>query len=98
MKKLSSILILGGLLAIMIVGILELPAIGNPDNPSQNEVAQYYINNAIDDTLSPNTVTAVLKYYRGVDTFLEAGVLFTSIVAVISVLRGNKRKNETNEG
>lgn len=98
MKKLSTILILGGLLAIMIVSILELPAIGNPDNPSQNEVAEYYINHAIDDTGTPNTVTAVLKYYRGVDTFLEAGVLFTSIVAVISVLRGNKPKNETNEG
>lgn len=90
MKKLFTVFVLMGLLAIMIIGMMEMPVIGDEDNPSYNEVALYYIENAIDDTKSPNTVTAVLKYYRGVDTLLEAGVLFTSIVAVMSVLRGNK--------
>ncbi len=97
MKKLFVPLVFLGLLGIMFVSIMELPAIGDPENPSQNEVSEYYIENAVDDTRTPNTVTAVLKYYRGVDTLLEAGVLFTSIVAVISVLRGNERKKSVKE-
>jgi multisubunit Na+/H+ antiporter MnhB subunit len=97
MRKFFIPLMFVGLLAIMFVSVLELPAIGDPNNPSQNEVGEYYIENAIDDTKTPNTVTAVLKYYRGIDTLLEAGVLFTSIVAVISVLRGNEIKKSIKE-
>lgn len=97
MRKFFIPLMFLGLLGIMFVSVMELPAIGDPDNPSQNEVADYYIENAIDDTKTPNTVTAVLKYYRGIDTLLEAGVLFTSIVAVISVLRGNVAKKSLEE-
>lgn len=97
MRKLFIPLMFLGLLGIMFVSVMELPAIGDPENPSQNEVADYYIENAVDDTKTPNTVTAVLKYYRGIDTLLEAGVLFTSIVAVISVLRGNVVKKSIKE-
>ncbi len=97
MRKFFIPLMFLGLLGIMFVSVMELPAIGDPENPSQNEVADYYIENAIDDTKTPNTVTAVLKYYRGIDTLLEAGVLFTSIVAVISVLRGNVVKKSIKE-
>ena len=97
MRKFFIPLMFLGLLGIMFVSVMELPAIGDPENPSQNEVADYYIENAIDDTKTPNTVTAVLKYYRGIDTLLEAGVLFTSIVAVISVLRGNEKKRSIKE-
>ncbi|AKL96774.1 hypothetical protein CACET_c33300 [Clostridium aceticum] len=98
MKKLFTIFVLIGLLVIMITGMLEMPPIGNINNPSYNEVATYYVDNSIDDTKSPNTVTAVLKYYRGADTLLEAGVLFTSIVAVLSVLRGNETSTHKKEG
>ncbi|QUH25652.1 hypothetical protein [Serpentinicella alkaliphila] len=94
MKKFFTMYVLVCLLIVMIAGILEIPAIGDPNNPSYNEVALYYIENAVEDTKSPNAVTAVLKYYRGTDTLLEAGVLFTSIVAVMSVLRGNKSESK----
>ncbi|MDR5659340.1 hypothetical protein RH915_07540 [Serpentinicella sp. ANB-PHB4] len=94
MNKIFMAFVLVGLLIIMVMGMLEMPEIGHVDNPSYNEVAVYYTQNAIEDTKSPNTVTAVLKYYRGVDTLLEAAVLFTSIIAVISVLRGNKTLTE----
>lgn len=90
MKKIFTMYILTCLLVVMIAGMLEVPVIGDIDNPSYNEVPLYYIENSVDDTKSPNTITAVLKYYRGVDTLLEAGVLFSSIVAVMSVLRGHR--------
>ncbi|MCC5912195.1 MAG: hypothetical protein JJT76_17400 [Clostridiaceae bacterium] len=94
MKKLLIIGVLSGLLVIMITSMMEMPPIGDINNPNYNEVAVYYVDNAIDDTKSPNTVTAILKYYRGADTLLEAAVLFTSIVAVLSVLRGNETSTQ----
>lgn len=96
-KKIVTLITTVGLLIIMVAGMLEVPEIGAIDNPSYNEVPKYYIENAVDDTKSPNLVTAVLKYYRGVDTLLEAGVLFTSMVAVSSVLVGTKKKKEGEE-
>ena len=94
MKKAFLICVLTILLIMMVSSMLEMPVIGTLDNPSYNEVPSYYLENAVDDTKSPNTVTAILKYYRGADTLLEAGVLFTSIVAVLSVLQGIKKEGE----
>jgi len=97
-KRFFTFCLLVCLLIVMIAGILEIPIIGDIENPSYNEVAVYYLENSIADTKSPNAVTAVLKYYRGADTLLETGVLFTSVVAVISVLRGNKTSSKKEGG
>lgn len=87
MSKLFIIVLLGGLFFTMVFSILQMPSIGDEKNPSFNELSEYYLENAIVDTKTPNVVTAILKYYRGVDTLLEAAVLFTAIVAVLTVIK-----------
>lgn len=87
MNKLLIIVLLGGLLFTMIFSILEMPTIGDEKNPSFNELSEYYLENSIADTKTPNVVTAILKYYRGIDTLLEAAVLFTAIAAVLTVIK-----------
>ena len=94
MSKLLTLILLGGLLFMMILSILEMPSIGDEKNPSYNEVTEYYLENSVADTKTPNVVTAVLKYYRAVDTLLEAAVLFTAIAAVLTVLKEGKKENE----
>lgn len=88
------LVVLGGLLIIMISSILEMPSFGDLNNPSYNKVANYYINNSIEDTNSLNVVSAIITDYRAFDTLGETTVLFTSIVAVLSVLKGTSDKNK----
>lgn len=82
-------LALGGLLIVMISSIFKMPPLGNVTNPSYNEVAQHYIERAAEETRTPNVVSAIITDYRAFDTLGETTVLFTSIAAVISVLKGN---------
>ncbi len=81
-----------GLLAIVIgLGYVFmtfnfLPEIGDPAAPAHNHVSDYYIENALKDTHSPNLVTAVLADYRGFDTLLETTVMFSAGICVVMIL------------
>lgn len=77
---------------ILVYSIMEMPTIQNQDAPSYNEVTEYYIKNAVNDTGSVNFISAILADYRGFDTLGETIVLFTSVIAVASVLRTVKKK------
>lgn len=94
MKKKFTLIILAGLLFILLSSISEMPSLGDVKNPSYNEVADYYVNTVIEDTNASNVVSSILTDYRAFDTLGETTVLFTSIVAVISVLRGKAYKEE----
>lgn len=94
MKKIMLVVALGGLLFLIISSILEMPSYGEANNPSYNEVAKHYINHAIEETNSPNVVSAIITDYRAFDTLGETTVLFTSIAAVLSVLAGGSYKDK----
>ena len=47
----------------------------NSDRPL-SQTAHYFLENAINDTNSPNVISAIMFDYRGFDTFLEIMVLF----------------------
>ncbi len=64
----------------------RLPAIGAKDSPAARNVSPYYIEHAEEDAHTPNIVTAVLADYRGYDTMLETGVVFTAAMASILIL------------
>ena len=97
MKKSFVIVVLAGLLFILLGSISEMPALGGVENPSYNEVAVYYINNAVPDTNAANIIASIITDYRAFDTLGETTVLFTSIVAVVSVLSGKFDKKERKE-
>ncbi|MEN1759123.1 hydrogen gas-evolving membrane-bound hydrogenase subunit E [Anoxynatronum sibiricum] len=92
MKQILIFLALGGMLAIMISSFMQMPPMGNPDNPSYNEVAHHYLERSLDETQAPNVIANIITDYRAIDTLGEATVLFTSIAAVLTVLSGKDKK------
>jgi len=85
------------LIAVIIVGALllwaegDIPPFGDPDTPANTYVARYYIENAYEDTETPNFVTAILADYRGYDTLGESTVIFTAGLSVLLLLRRGGR-------
>lgn len=87
---LSVVLITG---AMLIYGISDIPAFGDPNAPAQKHVAPYYLKKSLTETGVPNVVTAVLASYRGFDTLGEVTVIFTAGIAVL-LLIGGRRKSK----
>ena len=84
------VLITGGLL---IYGLQDMPAFGDPNAPVQTYLAGKYIEDSATEIAVPNLVTAVLASYRGYDTFGETTVIFTAGIGVL-ILLGRGRKNK----
>ena len=79
----------------LIYGTIDLPPFGRPDNPQNQHVAPYYIENAKKETGAPNVVTAVLASYRGYDTLGEVTVIFTGGIGVLILLTAARRRRRT---
>jgi multicomponent Na+:H+ antiporter subunit B len=84
------VLITGGLL---IYGLQDMPAFGDPNAPVQTYLAGKYIEDSATEIDIPNLVTSVLASYRGYDTFGEVTVIFTAGIGVLMLL-GRGRKNK----
>lgn len=93
LRRVLSFILLILSLYIVILGVVELPAYGAPDNPVHNYVAQRYIEDALEDTGVLNMVTAIIVDYRAYDTLIETTVLFTAIIAVMITLKKDVPKN-----
>ena len=96
---LVTVLVTGGLL---IYGIQDLPAFGDPNAPPHQHVAPVYLAEGKQETGVPNVVTAVLASYRGYDTLGEVAVIFTAAIGVLMLLSGGvgrrRREHETDGG
>lgn len=79
--------VMGLFLAVMLYATGGLPPRGCPEAPANQSVASYYISETLNDTATPNVVTAVLVDYRGYDTFGETIVIFTAGLACVLLLR-----------
>lgn len=86
MKKRIVFIILGMVLFLLLTSISEMPSLGDVESPAYNEVAHYYVDNAIEDTNATNVIASIITDYRAFDTLGETIVLFASIAAVVSVL------------
>jgi multicomponent Na+:H+ antiporter subunit B len=70
----------------LIYSTFDMPAFGDPEAPSNQHVAPYYIEQTPTDIDVPNIVTAVLASYRGFDTLGEVVVVFMAGVGVLALL------------
>ncbi|WP_053949102.1 DUF4040 domain-containing protein [Halolamina sediminis] len=67
--------------------LFALPAVGDANSAvSDDDVSEYYLDNAYDETEVKNAVTAVLAAYRGFDTMGEAAVVYSAGVGLLVVL------------
>lgn len=87
MKKLLASIVTLSLILILLLGVNDLPEFGKLQSPNHGEVSKYYIENSVKDTGATNIVTGVILDYRAFDTFVEASVLFTSVVLVMAILK-----------
>ena len=65
----------------------DLPRFGDPQSPANTRVSQEYLKNSLQETNTPNVVTAVLMDYRAFDTLIETAVIFTAGIACALLLR-----------
>ncbi|WP_432662079.1 hydrogen gas-evolving membrane-bound hydrogenase subunit E [Wukongibacter baidiensis] len=92
MKKLASIILTLMIIAMLLMGVSELPSHGKENKPVNNYVSERYIEKAVEDTGALNIVTGIILDYRAFDTFGEATVLFTGVIAVLIVLKNDKEE------
>lgn len=81
-----ALLILAPLSGVLIAGSMSLPPLRSADVPIRTRVEPYYIEHAVEQTETPNVVSAILADYRGFDTFGETTVVFTSGLACYLLL------------
>lgn len=83
------------LLFLMLIGVTlvatvaEMPTFGHPDNPTNNELPERFLEKGVEETGAMNVIASILLDYRGFDTFGEATVLFVALAAAISCIRAH---------
>ena len=84
-------------IVLLIFVCVKTPPFGVTDAPTNNEVAQKYIEEGLEDTGATNIVAGMILDYRAFDTLGESSVLFTAVMAVIILLKkdGDKKKEMT---
>jgi multicomponent Na+:H+ antiporter subunit B len=72
---------------LLLYGAGDLPIFGDVTSPASTHISPFYLENSIEQTQTPNVVTAVLMDYRSFDTFIETIVIFTAGIACALILR-----------
>lgn len=94
MKNIFANLIFIILFIVLMIGVFEMPTEASINAPAYNDIVNHYIENGAKETNASNLIAAILADYRGFDTLGETIVLFTSVVAVGSVLRSTKHDKD----
>jgi multicomponent Na+:H+ antiporter subunit B len=84
----ATVLIVGFALSLV---VFSLPEFGSVTAPTRNEAVREYIEDSLEETGAPSSITAIVFDYRGYDTFGEATVLFTAGAAAAAVLVRSRR-------
>jgi multicomponent Na+:H+ antiporter subunit B len=78
-----------GVVIVVIFGILIFSGVETEED--SGTTAEIYIERGVSETGAVNLVTAVLTDYRVYDTLGETVILFTAILGVSMILRGDKK-------
>ncbi len=95
--EITSILFCLFLIALLLVTVSYLPAVGTVTRPVNNEVAQRYIEDGLEETGAVNIVAGMILDYRAFDTLGESHVLFVATITVLILLRLNKGQEDKND-
>lgn len=94
MKKIVATIITVLFITFLLIGVKDMPKFGEADNPAHNEVMEKYIMDSMEDNGAVNVVSSMILDYRAFDTFIEATVIFTGLIAVMTVLKKGGTKYE----
>lgn len=83
-----------GTAGVLMYGLSDMPAFGDPSAPAHRHVAPRYLEMAEIETGVPNVVTAVLASYRGYDTLGELVVILTAGTGVLLLMAPGTRRKE----
>lgn len=72
---------------LLLYGAADLPSFGDPLSPASTHVSPVYLEGSVEQTRTPNVVTAILMDYRALDTLIETIVIFTAGIACALILR-----------
>ncbi len=70
---------------VLFMTVLEMPAYGVLENPTNNYVMRRYVDVGVAESGGYNYVTNILLDYRGYDTLLETTVIFTAVMCIMVV-------------
>ena len=79
---------------MLLEGVSYLPTFGHAQNPANNEVAQRYIEQGLQETGAVNIVTGMILDYRAFDTLGVSHVLFIATCTVLILLRFDKKEQK----
>lgn len=82
---------------LMIFASADLPDRGDPDSPSQTGIATSYLSRSMEDTQTPNVVTALLADYRSLDTLGETLVILSAALGAALVLIRRPEDDQTDQ-
>lgn len=80
------------MMVLLMLSIYQLPRFGDPHTPSNNGVAQRYVQNGAAETGALNAVAGMILDYRAFDTFGESTVLFAATMSVLFLLQSQPEK------
>lgn len=89
-KKISLIVMLGGVLYLFIQSMIELPEIYNAFG------RDFFLNNGLNDTGSTNLVTGIYLDYRLFDSIFEAGILLVAVSGVMWISQHDIEEKNAN--
>lgn len=84
---------LTALIGLPLLGMLllyaaeDFPRFGDPESQASVHVSSEYLRSSLQDSETPNVVTAVLMDYRAFDTLIETAVIFTAGIACALLVR-----------
>ncbi len=93
--RVLAILFALGLIFMLVATVSYMPPTGEVTNPTNNEVAQRYIESGLEETGATNVVAGMILDYRAFDTLGESHVLFVAAITVIILLRVDKNRKKT---
>lgn len=79
---------------VLILTVSYMPPTGKLSNPANNEVAQRYIEQGLEETGATNIVAGMILDYRAFDTLGESHVLFVAAITVTILLRLDKKERD----
>lgn len=85
------------LVVMLLAAVSDLPGFGHPENPVNNQVAERYIENGLQETGAVNIVTGMILDYRAFDTLGESHVLFAAACTVLILLRADKKREQAED-